>query len=247
MEEVEYCDPFDGKKYGYWMKIEHAGRYIFAGDFLKNQKDVSLIADVACATGYGVEFLSKLFNNIDGYDSNIDYLNIARKRKIKNASFINVDFNSKVKIERQYDAIVCFETIEHIDNTKNFMFFLKNSIKKGGYLILSVPNKEYEQVDESGNILYKYHKHIFSKEKICQLLEKNHFSVKEILGQSLCNQIVSKEHVLKTTFPYICDEKFLNNHDYSKKAICLNARIYAYPDDILIDKSYSYIFICEKE
>lgn len=246
MEEVEYCDPFDGKKYDYWMKLEHAGRYEFAKNFISENLKNSNIADISCATGYGAELLASVCAHVDGYDLRSEYLAKAQKRKIKNASFYQIDFNKEVLKNRKYDAVISFETIEHIENTDNFLKSMQNIVKKNGFLIISVPNPKYEQLDENGNIIYKYHKHIFSKEQIIILLTKFNFKIERILGQSLCNMIVSNFHNLRHERKEIFDKKLLNKYNYGKKAILMNLYLYSYPDEILVDDSYSFVFVCKK-
>ena len=244
MEEVVYCDPFDGKKYGYFMKLEHCGRYIFSKDFvLKN--NIKSVLDISSATGYGTEVLSKVCNNVVGVDKNEEYLKLARRRKIKNAKFLKHDFNFGILKSEKVDLIVSFETIEHIENTENFMKSIQKNLKKNGYLLLSVPNEKYEQLDEFGNIVYLYHKHVFSKNQISKLLAEHGFEVIDLLGQSLCNMIISNEHTLKHEMKGLYNKKLLNKYNYSKRAIEMNSYIYAYPNHILIDESYSYIYICK--
>ncbi len=246
MEEVEYCDPFDGKKYDYWMKLEHAGRYEFAKNFICENVKNGKVADISCATGYGTKLLANVCEQIDGYDLRKEYLKLAEKRKIKNANFYEIDFNKQLLKDKKYDIVVSFETIEHIENTENFIKSLKNIVKKDGYLILSVPNPKYEQLDEFGNIIYKYHKHVFSKEQILKLVSDFGFETKQILGQSLCNRIVSNFHNLRHERAESYNKKLLNKYKYSKQAIVMNSYLYSYPDEVLIDDSYSYIFICKK-
>lgn len=244
MKKVEYCDPFDRKKVDYFIKLEHCGRYVFARDFIL-KKNLATVLDIACANGYGTEILAKVCDKIIGVDKNDKYLKIARKRKIKNANFVLFDINSNILENEKVDLIVSFETIEHIENTKNFMKSIQSNLKKGGYLLLSVPNEKYEQLDQFGNIIYPYHKHIFSKKEIINLLNEYGFEIISILGQSLSNMIVSNEHTIKHGMQDLYDKKFLSRRRYSKCAIIMNSYIYAYPCDTLIDKSYSYIYLCK--
>lgn len=246
MEEVEYCDPFDGKKVDYWMKLEHAGRYEFAKNFIKENIKDGKIADISCATGYGTELLASVCNHIDGYDMRNEYLEKAKKRKIKNATFYEIDFNKEALKPNDYDVVVSFETIEHIENTDNFLKSLKNIVKKNGYLILSVPNPKYEQLDENGKIIYKYHKHVFTKEQIINYLTNIGFKIEHILGQSLCNMIVSNFHNLRHERTESYDKRLLNKYKYSKKAIIMNSYLYSYPDEVLVDDTYSYLYVCRK-
>ena len=245
MEEVEFCDPFDGKKGNYWMKLEHAGRYLFAADFVR-QNGLENVADISCANGYGSQLLAKECKLVEGYDVNKKFINQAKSRKIDNANFFCKDFEKEKIADKCFDAVVCFETIEHIKNTQNLMRNLSNCVKKGGYLLLSVPNPKFEQMDEKGKILYKYHKKVFSKQKIKRLLEKYSFDLQQVLGQALVNQIVSKQSLFEKSHQKQNVEEVLLKPDYSSSAISLASRIYAYPDQNSIEESYSFIYICKK-
>lgn len=246
MEEVEYCDPFDGRKFDYYMKLEHAGRYIFAENFITKNK-LKNIADITCASGYGTELLSKSCEHIDGYDVNTNYLLKAKKRKIPNADFYQVNLNDSLNIQKQYDLVVCFETLEHIENTKIFSQTLSKIIAPNGYLIISVPNPKFEELDENGKIIYKFHKHIFKKQHVIDLFCKLNFKLLDITGQSLCNTIVTNQHKLKHGVnKKIYNKKLLNKYNYKQEAIIMNSYIYAYPNDVLIDQSYSYIYLFKK-
>ena len=247
MEEVEFCDPFDRKKYDYWMKLEHAGRYVFAKDFINNNFVDAVVADISCATGYGTAFLADCCKMIDGYDFNEEYLRLAERRKIQNAKFFQVDFNNEILDNKCYDVVASFETIEHIDSTENFLKSLSNIVKNGGVLLLSVPNSKFEELDENGNIKYKFHKHVFKEEEMKTLLEKHNFEIVKVLGQSLCNRIVAKEEALKECHPNIYSKNLLNRYNYSPKSIIMNSYIYAFPDEVLLDESYSHIYICRRK
>ena len=246
MEEVEYCDPFNGKKRDYFMKLEHTGRYVWARDFI-TKNNIHSVADITCANGYGTKMLSAVCEHVDGYDVNSDYLKLAKKRNLNNADFITCDLN-KDGITNKYDAIVSFETMEHIDNTDNFVKTLSKAINNDGYLLLSVPNPKYELLDDNGNILSPYHKHILSKQQVVDLFEKQGLALQQVLGQSLCNHIVSNLHELKhnESLKQNYNAKLLSKHNYSKEAIIMNSYIYSYPDRINVDDSYSYIYVFKK-
>ena len=80
---------------------------------------------------------------------------------------------------------------------------------------LSVPNPKFEQMDEKGKILYKYHKKVFSKQKIKRLLEKYSFDLQQVLGQALVNQIVSKQSLFEKSHQKQNVEEVLPKQDFS--------------------------------
>lgn len=53
---------------------------------------------------------------------------------------LDIDAGVSKSIDNQFDAIVCLEVIEHVENHWNLMRDLYQSIKPGGILIVSTPN-----------------------------------------------------------------------------------------------------------
>ena len=222
----EYINPFD-EQYDYMMRIEHLGRYYFASERLKNFKKV---LDVACADGYGTKILSQRVANVDGIDRNEEYLRVARtKYNSNNINYKCIDVDKKT-ITDTYDGIVCFETLEHVIYPEKLLKKIYNSLNEGGLLLISVPNDKFEIIIDGKN-KDTYHLHIFSYNDLIKLFEKCNFKIIKCLGQSTTNKIVNKE--IKE--PVLKKEKLKDN--------CMKL---AYPNEIDINDSYSYIFILKK-
>jgi len=52
------------------------------------------------------------------------------------------DLNDAVSIDRQFDVVVCSETIEHLENPRHVFRTLNRLLRPGGTLILTMPNQE---------------------------------------------------------------------------------------------------------
>lgn len=65
---------------------------------------------------------------------------VMAKRKIGN---INFDFKDILHLDKteQFDLIMCVDVLEHIENDVEAVRNLSNSVKKGGILVLHVPQK----------------------------------------------------------------------------------------------------------
>ena len=221
----EYIDPFDNK-YDYLMRVEHLGRYLFACHLLKNSNNV---LDVSCADGYGTYLLSNCVNKVYGIDRNKSYLDIGKAYyNADNIIYKQVDLNDEV-IEGKYDNIVCFETLEHLEDPETLLHNLYDVLEDKGTLLLSVPNSKYE-LDENGVNKDSYHLHVFDYYDLIEMIELAGFKIKEIYGQSYINKIVNKE----------IDKYELTDLENDSKTI-------GYPNKEDIDKTYSYIFILNKE
>lgn len=246
-EEKEFIDPFDKEIHYFWMKIEHYGRYLFACDEIRKHGGLKqCIADVGCANGYGSRLLSDVAQTVDGYDINDDYLNTARELAKKGQSFFHVDFEMPVKpSERLYDVIVSFEFLEHLASPDNALKFMYNSLRDTGILICSVPNHLYEGKDENGTPSNPFHKRIYCKEEIIEIFSQNGFHVENIYGQAFPNIFAKKEAKLarKKRLPITSSRSELFEKEDVLKYF---SYLIAYPDDLLIEQSYSYIYILRK-
>ena len=239
----EFLDPTDGARHDYWKKLEVMGRYCYARDIIVGQ-GYRCCADISCATGYGTKFLSKYTAGIDGYDSNEQYLKVAKKkRKGKNIKYFLVDLNCAHTLDKKYECIVSFETIEYIFSTKNFVRCITKSLKKGGELILSFTNPSFEELDENGNIKYRQHKHVFELEEMIKLWTDAGLTHTATLGQPITNALVQIEEDFSRGDKYL--QRFrpllLNEYNYRRNAIIHNSYNFAYPTMEFPEKSYSYI------
>lgn len=52
------------------------------------------------------------------------------------------DLNDAVAVERTFDAVVCSETIEHLENPRHVFRMLHRLVRPGGTLVLTMPNQE---------------------------------------------------------------------------------------------------------
>ena len=52
------------------------------------------------------------------------------------------DLNDTVAIDRTFDAVVCSETIEHLENPRHVFRSLRQLVHPGGALVLTMPNQE---------------------------------------------------------------------------------------------------------
>ena len=108
-------------------------RYKYANENLLGNK----ILEIGCSSGYGIQFFSQ---DIDytGVDYDPIIVEVAAEQGWNaNAKFVNADIN-KFSME-QYDTIVAFEVIEHLDNGLEVVEMLKKHCKR---LLITVPMNE---------------------------------------------------------------------------------------------------------
>lgn len=93
------------------------------------------LLEIGCGRGY---FLQKLSINNIGLELNQDAINFCLGN---NLNVINENFyNYSSKNAEKFDYIVSFQVLEHIPDIKLFFESCYHSLKKGGKLIIGVPN-----------------------------------------------------------------------------------------------------------
>jgi 2-polyprenyl-3-methyl-5-hydroxy-6-metoxy-1,4-benzoquinol methylase len=110
-----------------------ATRYLWANRNLLGKN----ILEIGCSTGYGSQFLPNDSNYI-GLDYDPIIIEVAREQEWGlNTSFTNADINTYPLA--QYDTIIAFELIEHLNNGLEIAQMLKNHCKR---LLLTTPHNE---------------------------------------------------------------------------------------------------------
>lgn len=241
----EFVDPVSHAKNNFPMRAEHYARYIFAKEYLLGQKDHQVIYDIACGNGYGSKILSKA-GSVIGFDKSKELLIYANKiNQSKNIHYVNINLdedNLESSIER-YDiprptAIICFETLEHIDNPEQLLGVFKKTLSLNDILILSTPNAKFEP-KKKGKSRNQFHKHLFWKEDLVKIIEENGFVIEQFLGQPFTNLLIHKAK------PSI---KFLDISSQSSSLIFkLLSRMVAYPTHALRNYSYSFIIVARRK
>ena len=242
---VEYCDPFDGLEEGFWMKVEHCGRYMWAAQWLK-KNNYTFVADIACANGYGSKILSHMIKKVIAIDRNKDYLNKAESNRSIKYVCCDLDQETLPVEIKNVDAIVCFETLEHLQKPKNVIQAFSDCLASGGQLLLSVPNDRYEILNEDGGNRDPFHIHVFSKDTVKKMLEDAGFKIEELLGQDICNRVVTRISEMGKSGQYKKQE-LEKIWKFDKKTIQLYAEIFGKPEASNVEESYSHIYVCRKK
>ena len=109
--------------------------------------------DAGCGSGAFTMYSSKIGNESVGISLDERTNEKARVRasilRIPNVQFILADLRDLDKFTDRlgkFDQIICFETIEHIQNDKKLIADLSNLLKPGGRLLLTTPFKYYKRL-----------------------------------------------------------------------------------------------------
>ena len=118
---------------------EHWHRYHFAAELVGGRD----VLDVACGEGYGSALLARTARRVTGADIAPAAVDHARTRyaAIANLEFSLADCTALPFPDASFDAVVSFETIEHIAAQEAFLDEVGRVLRPGGLLVLSCPNK----------------------------------------------------------------------------------------------------------
>lgn len=111
----------------------HVQRYEFALNHIEGR-----VGDVACGSGFGSAILSGKAAQVVGVDLDPDIVDYARRTYARR----NVDYVCADALQfsqAPFDAIVSFETVEHVPQPEALVHHLASLLKPGGTLIASVP------------------------------------------------------------------------------------------------------------
>lgn len=144
---------------------EHILRYLSAKDIVKDK----VVLDIASGSGYGTKILAEEAKKVYGVDVNQVSVNYAQKHYgAKNIEYLQGD-GEKIPLEdNSIDVAITFETIEHIENYKQFLAEIKRVLKDDGVAIISTPNDlEFAE----GN---HFHLHEFEYNELMELIKQDY-------------------------------------------------------------------------
>lgn len=163
--------------------LEHLHRYKAVAEIVKDK----YVLDAACGTGYGSHLLSHFAKKVTGIDLSQDAIDYA----ISHYSNSNLEYRqmsiTDIGLEDQsVDAIVSFETIEHVAQECQIQFLnqVVRVLKKSGVFIVSTPNDQMMRDISFGAYTNEFHLCELSENEFVQLLQK-HFPYVKMYYQTV--------------------------------------------------------------
>ncbi len=153
----------------------HLERYRFACSQIKNM----VVADIACGTGYGSRVLMEegQAKSVTGIDINQGAIKYAEKKhKVDGVVFKAASADHTEEVTGFFDAVISFETIEHVPDDHAMLDEFARMLKLGGLLVCSTPNGW--PID-----LSQHHLRTYDMPAISQVLGKN-FKVEKFYNQN---------------------------------------------------------------
>lgn len=117
---------------------EHFHRYVFALEFTRGRR----VLDAACGEGYGSALLATAATRVTGVDISADAIEHASGRyRADNLEFRQADCTDLPFSDDEFDCIVSFETLEHLENQRGLLDEFKRVLRPDGFLLISTPDK----------------------------------------------------------------------------------------------------------
>jgi 2-polyprenyl-3-methyl-5-hydroxy-6-metoxy-1,4-benzoquinol methylase len=145
---------------------DHINRYNFAKYFITAN---DIVLDAACGVGYGSHMLAKRALRVDAIDYNGEAIKYAKEHWQKdNIVYIQGDLLDEKAYPggRKYNAIVSFETIEHLKDDDTFLKLISKRLTHGIFFV-SAPNADVLKVEDN-----PWHERHYTPEKFRELLSE---------------------------------------------------------------------------
>lgn len=167
----------------------------------------SAVLEVGCGNGVLLQKLAKCFVNVDfhGLDSFGDgfedtHQSIKRSLRSGGFDFYNTNFESFVP-NQKFDVIFSINTVEHLDDWKNYFELCASWLKTGGVLLTFAPNYSFPYETHFGIP-------ILINKSITYFVFKEHINTFEVINshQNLWRSLnfIKKTEVLKFLNSFPC-------------------------------------------
>ena len=181
-------DYFFGMKNSNYMNYNHYDNDRFWSSIIlkiKKHKMGGKVLDAGCAFGFLLKRLQNDFVELHGIDIS-EYAVERAKKEIPSAKIqrVNMDTDSLPYPDEYFDLITALDVLEHTNSIEKNLNIISAKIKKGGYLIITVPIKDswagkiFRFFDkDSSHVSVLSRKEIFKMigNSNLKILEKNYF------------------------------------------------------------------------
>ncbi len=158
---------------------EHWHRYAWAAEVVVGKT----VLDAACGEGYGSRLLAARAAQVQGLDLSEQAIAHARQRyRADNLAFESGDATELPFADDSFDAVVSFETLEHLEAQDRLLSEFRRVLRPDGFLLISSPDRKTYS-DETGYD-NPYHVRELYRDELEALLGR-HFPAFRLWGQKL--------------------------------------------------------------
>jgi ubiquinone/menaquinone biosynthesis C-methylase UbiE len=113
--------------------------YEFAADRVEDKR----VLDCGAGEGYGPALLAEQAALVVGLDYSLEAVSYARDkyRSADRLRFLQGNASQLPFADDSFDALCCFQVLEHLEDGPGFLFEAHRVLKPGGELILTTPNR----------------------------------------------------------------------------------------------------------
>jgi 2-polyprenyl-3-methyl-5-hydroxy-6-metoxy-1,4-benzoquinol methylase len=130
-----------------WYYEESKWEYDVASEIIAQILPENLL-EIGCGDGFFLEKIKSLGCVVEGVDINREAVSVCQQKGLE------VEDKDVFKIEKSYDMVVLFEVLEHMEQLDKLIEFLvKKVVRRGGYIVIAVPNPEGYLKEIDGNLL----------------------------------------------------------------------------------------------
>lgn len=162
-------------------------RYYWAGRYCAG-KDV---LEVACGTGQGLGYLSKLSKNFSAGDYSEEILKIAKAHYGARIHLKQFDAQDMPYADNSLDVIILFEAIYYLPSAEKFVSECRRILRNGCKVLIATANKDLYDFNPSPHS-YKY----YGVVELNNLFANHGFSV-ECFGNTLVDELSWRQKILR--------------------------------------------------
>jgi 2-polyprenyl-3-methyl-5-hydroxy-6-metoxy-1,4-benzoquinol methylase len=195
-KEIHYpCDSFErlyqAESRNFWFRVRNVIIENTVRDYLPSD---SRLIEVGCGTGFVSKRLKELGYIIECADLYVEGLRFSQKRDVGNA-YYQFNLYDLLFID-EFDGVCAFDVLEHIEDDKLVLNNIYKSLKRDGFLFVTVPacKKLWSVTDE-----FAAHKRRYSAKELKEKVESAGF------------EIVKLSHFMTFLFPFIFISRTLSN------------------------------------
>jgi len=173
-QSVFYDDYWKGLTKMNSLKLERACVILKYFLILKKWKELPNVVELGCGDGRLISFIG-FFCNAVGVELSDRAVERAKKM-FPHVTYISGDVFKAELTKETYNAVISTEVIEHIEAQNEYLALCHTLLTKGGYLILTTPNKYVMERKKGGNWSNQPIEKLVSKKDLKDMV-KEHFKL----------------------------------------------------------------------
>ena len=129
------------------------------------------ILDCGCGSGKFLEYNQDF--DYTGVDINRDVIRYAQKKHADRKNTRILTIPEFIESDKKYDSIIMIAVLEHLDHPVDMIQKLKETLKKGGRIVITTPTPQTNRILKMGSKMGLFIKEAFEEHK--SLLERSAF------------------------------------------------------------------------